>query len=90
VVECGVSPEYFLYRMKYREVSAALEAYNEKVKREMLNQRKGWYFSVLPYAEKGFKETDIVQFTWEETPAAEVVDVDSEEVRKRIERLNQF
>lgn len=87
VVECNVAPDYFLYQMKYREVSAVIDAYNERVKRELIEQRKNWYYTLLPYAEQGFKETDIMQFTWDESPA-EAVDIDSEEVQRRIEYLN--
>jgi hypothetical protein len=65
VVKCGIPPKYFLDEMSTCELEAVLEYANETEKQKVELRRLGWYYSILPYAQKGVTPQKLIPLSWE-------------------------
>lgn len=65
VVKCGIPPKYFLDEMSTYELEAVLEYANETEKQKVELSRLGWYYSILPYAQKGVTPQKLIPLSWE-------------------------
>lgn len=83
VVKCGISPQYFLDEMSDYELEAVLEYANENEKQKVELNRLGWYYSLLPYVQKGVTPQSLIPFAWEKEVNKPKELLTQEEVNKR-------
>jgi hypothetical protein len=81
VVQCGISPDYFLDRMQWYEVDACLKGLG-------LSERTGWeqtrylcYVTAQVQSRNRMKPSDILSFEWDEEKKGDTK-ISNEEIAK--------
>lgn len=91
--EIGLDIEYF-YNLTYRQFVNVINGYRnreEKLSQErLIIMRKMMYASLLPHLKKGAKETDIMQFDFEQSTINVLNELEHEEMMQEIEDVKQF
>lgn len=72
--------EFFLYREGFMNIRDA------DAKFEMSMIRKIMFASIMPHAKRGLKETDIMQFDWEEDLIIELTEEELIEQRQEVQK----
>jgi hypothetical protein len=88
-----LQPEQF-YNLTYRQFSNAVNGYRKQKdieSRERFNiMRKIMWSALLPNMKKGFKETDIVEFSWEKSMIKKLTIEENQKLLSDIEKVKEF
>lgn len=91
--EIQLDVDYF-YNLTYRQFVNVINGYRnreEKLSQErLIIMRKMMYASLLPHLKKGAKETDIMQFDFEQNAVQMISEQDHLELMQEIEDVKQF
>jgi hypothetical protein len=82
------------YNLTPRNFFNALKGFRKKEdtlsKERWLIARKIMFASMKPYLEQSAKETDLLQFTWEENQLKELAESDAEKIKEDIIRMENY
>ena len=89
VVECGISPDYFLDEMQWYEIDACLKGLYNKNKTSWEQTRMISYIIAQVNSTKHLKPTDILSFNWDKTEESKETAMTDNDIKRLKEKSLQ-